>query len=645
MICLSQNGNDMLTWNSQKLSEGNPYPQANSSSWTTSKKFSLWPSKGELRNPMTANVEKSQDVFWYLAMKTPPPKNSVRLFHFPWNLKTACRRNAICWWLSDYPWRKIYSRREFGYHFGWSDQWSSQACSTPSVQVLTSWMERTGILPLLVLSRQYSEAQKNDSEGQAGSGKVDGNIEKGKKKGSTNGSTGKETKESLNQAGTMATANLQSWYRWDNCSNAPACTATKQHLQSRIAWQAALILHQADGVTLQNVIRANLGLSQHVRLSKSATITSNSANQPAQTSVFGSGSGNVATGFGAFNGLREALAEWDESARGMPRLVVISKFRGSFGVSGNTGNTTNMLSLLNRLLSLPTVNNIYPDLGLANRHVSGTILVRKAEFRTTFIRPIEANRNQHIFSSSSNAGGDGFASFAGTPSTFASAASSGKSAFGGGRAAERRRRIRSSQPAPSTSQVAFRDRESVPSTTSLRKSEPGSPTIPYSPDPDIPDSDIVIPSAFPVKATTTMTKSLLSPFGSLSSARPVFSANLSSASTDPTYGDFSTWLWVWFPTRSSSLSNKPLTGAEEQDDEEAEEEPKSIAVFKPRPASPKTQLRMIPAPSGSTSPDETKLINGKRPKTPPLMPKPTAPKPAAASLPGPATQLKPPRAS
>ncbi|KAJ3858190.1 hypothetical protein EV359DRAFT_88114 [Lentinula novae-zelandiae] len=71
--------------------------------------------------------------------------------------------------------------------------------------------------------------------------------------------------------------------------------------------------------------------------------------------------------------------------------------------------------------------------------------------------------------SKSNAGGDGFASFAGTPSKFASAASSGKSAFG------------------------------------------GSPTIPYSPDPDIPDSDIVIPSAFPVKATTTMTKSLLSP--------------------------------------------------------------------------------------------------------------------------------------
>ncbi|KAJ3858103.1 hypothetical protein EV359DRAFT_88263 [Lentinula novae-zelandiae] len=58
----------------QKLSEANPYPQANSSSWTTYKQFSLWLSKGKLWNPMTANVEKSQDVFWYPAMKTPPPK-------------------------------------------------------------------------------------------------------------------------------------------------------------------------------------------------------------------------------------------------------------------------------------------------------------------------------------------------------------------------------------------------------------------------------------------------------------------------------------------------------------------------------------------------------------------------------------------
>ncbi|KAJ3884633.1 hypothetical protein GG344DRAFT_71177 [Lentinula edodes] len=606
MICLSQNGNDTLTWNSQKLSEGNPYPQANSSSWTTSKKFSLWPSKGELRNPMTVNVEKSQDVFWYLAMKTPPPKNSVRLFHFPWNLKTACRRNAICWWLSDYPWRKIYSRREFGLTSG-----ARRRVQRPRFSFSLS---ATRCSPQYCSTRKSRQAQKNDSEGQAGSGKVDGNIEKGKKKGSTNGSTGKETKVSLNQAGTMATANLQSWYSFGAFNG----TGNMFGSPSPLPLPPTLPINQPKHLYL--VLEVGTLRQALVHLMACVRHLPNGMNQPVECHDW-----------------------WLYLSSGVSALTHPTS--GSFGVSGNTGNTTNMLSLLNRLLSLPTVNNIYPDLGLANRHVSGTILVRKAEFRTTFIRPIEANRNQHIFSSSSNAGGDGFASFAGTPSTFASAASSGKSAFGGGRAAERRRRIRSSQPAPSTSQVAFRDRESVPSTTSLRKSEPGSPTIPYSPDPDIPDSDIVIPYAFPVKATTTMTKSLLSPFGSLSSARPVFSANLSSASTDPTYGDFSTWLWVWFPTRSSSLSNKPLTGAEEQDDEEAEEEPKSIAVFKPRPASPKTQLRMIPAPSGSTSPDETKLINGKRPKTPPLMPKPTAPKPAAASLPGPATQLKPPRAS
>ncbi|KAJ3925774.1 MAG: hypothetical protein NXY57DRAFT_1043818 [Lentinula lateritia] len=53
---------------------------------------------------------------------------------------------------------------------------------------------------------------RKPAEGQAGSGKVDGNIAKGKKKGATNGSTGKETKESSNQAGTMATANLIPWF-------------------------------------------------------------------------------------------------------------------------------------------------------------------------------------------------------------------------------------------------------------------------------------------------------------------------------------------------------------------------------------------------------------------------------------------------
>ncbi|KAJ3886607.1 peptidase family C78-domain-containing protein [Lentinula edodes] len=58
-------------------SERNPHPQANSSSSTTSKNLRSWLSKGKLRNPMTANVEKSQDVFWYPAMHTPPPKNFV----------------------------------------------------------------------------------------------------------------------------------------------------------------------------------------------------------------------------------------------------------------------------------------------------------------------------------------------------------------------------------------------------------------------------------------------------------------------------------------------------------------------------------------------------------------------------------------
>ncbi|KAJ3815746.1 peptidase family C78-domain-containing protein [Lentinula lateritia] len=58
-------------------SEGNPSPQANSSSSTTSKNISSLLSKGRFKNPMTANLEKSQDVFWYPAMHTPPPKNFI----------------------------------------------------------------------------------------------------------------------------------------------------------------------------------------------------------------------------------------------------------------------------------------------------------------------------------------------------------------------------------------------------------------------------------------------------------------------------------------------------------------------------------------------------------------------------------------
>ncbi|KAJ3911254.1 hypothetical protein F5877DRAFT_86244 [Lentinula edodes] len=73
---------------------------------------------------------------------------------------------------------------------------------------------------------------KKPAEGQPGSGKVDGNVEKRKNKGATNrnAGTGKETKDSSNQAGTEAT-NADGPYGegggftegWDNCSDAPVC--------------------------------------------------------------------------------------------------------------------------------------------------------------------------------------------------------------------------------------------------------------------------------------------------------------------------------------------------------------------------------------------------------------------------------------
>ncbi|KAJ3884252.1 hypothetical protein GG344DRAFT_84317 [Lentinula edodes] len=95
-------------------------------------------------------------------------------------------------------------------------------------------------------------------------------------------------------------------------------------------------------------------------------------------------------------------------------------------------------------------------------------------------------------------------------------------------------------------------RESVPSThtrniqPSLLKSAPGSSTIPSSPDSDIVEPSaslrllglalLVIPCPTFLRDDMDDEKPAVSPFGSLSSAKPVFSSNLSSASTHPTYG-------------------------------------------------------------------------------------------------------------
>ncbi|KAJ4488409.1 hypothetical protein J3R30DRAFT_3435653 [Lentinula aciculospora] len=93
------------------------------------------------------------------------------------------------------------------------------------------------------------------------------------------------------------------------------------------------------------------------------------------------------------------------------------------------------------------------------------------------------------------------------------------------------------------------------------------------------------------------------------------------------------------PTKSSPLANKPLTGIDEDEEQQQEEVQKLNAPIKPRPASPKTPFGVIPSKSRSTSPEESKLNDGKRPKTPPLLSNligttsaPTTPKPAAANL-------------
>ncbi|KIK63689.1 hypothetical protein GYMLUDRAFT_40753 [Collybiopsis luxurians FD-317 M1] len=100
------------------------------------------------------------------------------------------------------------------------------------------------------------------------------------------------------------------------------------------------------------------------------------------------------------------------------------------------------------------------------------------------------------------------------------------------------------------------------------------------------------------------------------------------------------------PTRSSPLANKPLTGNDEIEEEEPED--KSAGNLKPRPASPKTPFGAHPPKSRSTSPEDSKVADAKRPKTPPLLSNffsaPSTPRPAAATLPTFATPSKPPSA-
>ncbi|KAJ3786013.1 hypothetical protein GGU10DRAFT_311953 [Lentinula aff. detonsa] len=163
-------------------------------------------------------------------------------------------------------------------------------------------------------------------------------------------------------------------------------------------------------------------------------------------------------------------------------------------------------------------------------------------------------------------------------------------------------KIDSTSPSPSSSEDADSSRLSTIREEST--TPPGSPTKPQAP-------AIVAPA--PINA-------------------PVTSLGIGRPSTRP--------------TRSSPLANEPLTGIGEAEEQE-EEKPKSTVALKPRPASPKTPFGVIPSKSRSSSPEESKLNEGKRPKTPPLLSNffgggstPTTPKPVAASLPTFATPLK-----
>ncbi|KAJ3925775.1 MAG: hypothetical protein NXY57DRAFT_967296 [Lentinula lateritia] len=215
------------------------------------------------------------------------------------------------------------------------------------------------------------------------------------------------------------------------------------------------------------------------------------ANQPAQTSVFGSGSGNG----------------WWLYLSGVSALTHPTS--GSFGVSGNTGNTTNSVS--GACSAQPTEPSAFASNGEQYRPGSGFGQPSRLWDNSLHVVKVLSFMSAAWLSpvSKSNAGGDGFASFAGTPSKFASAASSGKSAFGGvfelsslyhlvclDSLLHRRPKLRLEIVNP------FHQLRRNIQLVSLNPNQDRLPS---------PDSDIVIPSAFPVKATTTMTKSLLSP--------------------------------------------------------------------------------------------------------------------------------------
>ncbi|KAJ3911316.1 hypothetical protein F5877DRAFT_73278, partial [Lentinula edodes] len=542
-------------------------------------------SKGKLRNPMTATVKEFQDVFWYPAMQTPPPKNFIPEALSQSHAKGTTIRAALCMpWIgqdnkhSRLATFKTYTLRgneHFHQIFGATppdrpEETNERGCGPspfrPPDQVFWHLLVR------LIVGFKSGQIIAYDTTSVPIPGSNETSslhvLQSSQQPILDTTSNTNDDDPNLSLLATIRAdgmvqvlnANLESQGGWVpillRCLVPKGQTTSDWYPRLRDTYLTRTLVSLdwlAPGHTFRTTYTAaepcfSKTQNQHQLSTAQATFgspsplplpSSHPANQPAQTFVFGSGSGNViksATGFGASGGLSS----------------------GSFGVSGNTGNnTTNSVSTSTggAFSAQPTKTSAFASNSEQSRLGSGfgQPSFGQSSFGkpTTFIRPIATGGFSALSQSTTSfmsAGAaslspDGFASFAGTLSTFASAASSGsrrgltirrsKSLKGPSRFGQSENKTPSpfgsqsppggafsnftsngpsvfGKPAQTGASVFGRTKSESHSVfeqpsaggafgaLNQLESASGSPSMPSSP-----DSDIVKPSVFPVRATTS----------------------------------------------------------------------------------------------------------------------------------------------
>ncbi|KAJ3884605.1 hypothetical protein GG344DRAFT_71202, partial [Lentinula edodes] len=507
-------------------------------------------SKGKLRNPMTATVKEFQDVFWYPAMQTPPPKNFIPEALSQSHAKGTTIRAALCMpWIgqdnkhSRLATFKTYTLRgneHFHQIFGATppdrpEETNERGCGPspfrPPDQVFWHLLVR------LIVGFKSGQIIAYDTTSVPIPGSNETSslhvLQSSQQPILDTTSNTNDDDPNLSLLATIRAdgmvqvlnANLESQGGWVpillRCLVLKGQTTSDWYPRLRDTYLTRTLVSLdwlAPGHTFRTTYTAaepcfSKTQNQHQLSTAQATFgspsplplpSSHPANQPAQTFVFGSGSGNViksATGFGASGGLSS----------------------GSFGVSGNTGNNTT------NSVSTSTVNNLDSDLGLASRlldnprsenrqpsfaqlqlfcgntinvclcgvqrFASGTDNTKEQKSESNSFSAFVSkgpsrfgqseNKTPSPFGSQSPPGG-AFSNFTSNgPSVFGKPAQTGASVFG---------RTKSEshsvfeQPSAGGAFGALNQLESAS----------GSPSMPSSP-----DSDIVKPSVFPVRATTS----------------------------------------------------------------------------------------------------------------------------------------------